>query len=645
MSSRRDTPDEDYVDDDDEIINQDAMDEDEELTPGPDAEEHDDEDEVPDEKREIARQERERLRLQEQQKKAALERLRDEENRSASKGEASREQNRLQFLLRQAEIFQHFAPTTLDKAKKQSKGKRGRHAHDEDDEDRELLQDEEGDGGAGGHRWARGGGGGGGAAARGRGRGRGGRRARGGGGGGGGSGGSEEPEFGEDDPFGPRVTSDASKATNEAALGASRPGAGAPGLAAARRRRCRAAAAAAVRAGRGVLLEVQPSIITGTTLRDYQLQGLNWLIHLYDNGINGILADEMGLGKTLQTISLLAYLNEYRGIKGPHLVLVPKSTLGNWINEFRRFVPTIRVVVRMVRTNYRLLITGTPLQNNLHELWALLNFLLPEIFASAEKFEEWFGMGDGSKEKEAEVVQQLHKVLRPFLLRRVKSDVERGLPPKKETILKIGMSDMQRKWYAALLQKDVEALNGGADRSRLLNVVMQLRKCCNHPYLFQGAEPGPPFITGEHLVENSGKLFDIIWGLAAHWEAAAPGRFHTLLYEDLVANPEAAASEALRACRLGLEFEPQMLKFHESDPTRGRGVHTASQTQVRRPLYNSSVARWRRYEAELAPLRARLGRIVDDYEARLAAVEARRRAEAGGCSGAGGPPLARHDEL
>lgn len=96
------------------------------------------------------------------------------------------------------------------------------------------------------------------------------------------------------------------------------------------------------------------------------------------------------------------------------------------------------------------------------------------------------------------------QVLRPFLLRRLKSDVEKGLPPKKETILKIGMSDMQKKYYAALLQKDIEAITDGADRSRLLNVVMQLRKCCNHPYLFQGAEPGPPFTTGEHLVENSG---------------------------------------------------------------------------------------------------------------------------------------------
>jgi chromodomain-helicase-DNA-binding protein 1 len=84
--------------------------------------------------------------------------------------------------------------------------------------------------------------------------------------------------------------------------------------------------------------------------------------------------------------------------------------------------------------------------------------------------------------------------------------VEKGLPPKKETILKIGMSAQQKKFYAALLQKDIDAIQGGADRTRLLNVVMQLRKCCNHPYLFQGAEPGPPFVTGDHLVDASGKM-------------------------------------------------------------------------------------------------------------------------------------------
>ena len=79
-------------------------------------------------------------------------------------------------------------------------------------------------------------------------------------------------------------------------------------------------------------------------LRDYQVRGLNWLISLYENGINGILADEMGLGKTLQTISLLGYMKHYRNIPGPHMVLVPKSTLHNWMSEFKRWVPTLRSV-------------------------------------------------------------------------------------------------------------------------------------------------------------------------------------------------------------------------------------------------------------------------------------------------------------
>ncbi|GBG88593.1 hypothetical protein CBR_g48123 [Chara braunii] len=320
--------------------------------------------------------------------------------------------------------------------------------------------------------------------------------------------------------------------------------------------------------GGGTRLVAQPSCIMGK-MRDYQLAGLNWLIRLYENGINGILADEMGLGKTLQTISLLGYLHEFKGITGPHMVVAPKSTLSNWMNELRRFCPILRPVkfhgnqderayqrdellvagkfdvcvtsfemaikernafrkfnwryiiideahriknensilsktMRIFNTNYRLLITGTPLQNNLHELWALLNFLLPEIFSSAEVFDEWFQLsGDNDQQ---EVVQQLHKVLRPFLLRRLKSDVERGLPPKKETILKVGMSEMQKNYYRALLQKDIDVINSGGERSRLLNIAMQLRKCCNHPYLFQGAEPGPPFTTGEHLIQNAGKM-------------------------------------------------------------------------------------------------------------------------------------------
>lgn len=161
----------------------------------------------------------------------------------------------------------------------------------------------------------------------------------------------------------------------------------------------------------------------------------------------------------------------------------------------------------MFDSRNRLLITGTPLQNNLHELWALLNFILPDVFGDSEAFDQWFSGQSGDQDT---VVQQLHRVLRPFLLRRVKSDVEKSLLPKKEINLFIGMSDMQVKWYKKILEKDIDAVNGAGgkreSKTRLLNIVMQLRKCCNHPYLFEGAEPGPPFTTDEHLIYNSGKM-------------------------------------------------------------------------------------------------------------------------------------------
>ncbi|CAG8733575.1 18687_t:CDS:2, partial [Acaulospora morrowiae] len=88
-----------------------------------------------------------------------------------------------------------------------------------------------------------------------------------------------------------------------------------------------------------------PNYIKNGTMRDYQLQGLNWMISLFENGINGILADEMGLGKTLQTISFLGYLRYFRNISGPHLVVAPKSTLNNWSKEFNMWMPDFRIVV------------------------------------------------------------------------------------------------------------------------------------------------------------------------------------------------------------------------------------------------------------------------------------------------------------
>jgi SWI/SNF-related matrix-associated actin-dependent regulator of chromatin subfamily A member 5 len=162
--------------------------------------------------------------------------------------------------------------------------------------------------------------------------------------------------------------------------------------------------------------------------------------------------------------------------------------------------------VRLITAQFRLLITGTPLQNNLHELWALLNFLLPDIFGNAEQFDEWFNTADA--EGQQNVIRKLHTVLNPFMIRRVKKDVARSLPPKKETKLYIGLTPMQQEWYKRVLRKDSHELNslGGPDRVRLLNIIMQLRKVTNHPYLFDGAEPGPPFMDGPHLWENSGKM-------------------------------------------------------------------------------------------------------------------------------------------
>jgi len=320
------------------------------------------------------------------------------------------------------------------------------------------------------------------------------------------------------------------------------------------------------------LFRESPGFIKGGEMRDYQVAGLNWLVSLHENGISGILADEMGLGKTLQTIAFLGYLRHLRGIKGPHLITVPKSTLDNWKREFAMWTPEVDVlvlqgakderhqlindrlidekfdvcvtsyemilrekahlkkfaweyiiideahrikneesslaqIIRLFSSRNRLLITGTPLQNNLHELWALLNFLLPDVFGDSEAFDQWFSNQEADQDT---VVQQLHRVLRPFLLRRVKSDVEKSLLPKKEVNLYIGMSEMQVRWYQKILEKDIDAVNGAAgkreSKTRLLNIVMQLRKCCNHPYLFEGAEPGPPYTTDEHLINNAGKM-------------------------------------------------------------------------------------------------------------------------------------------
>jgi ATP-dependent DNA helicase len=277
----------------------------------------------------------------------------------------------------------------------------------------------------------------------------------------------------------------------------------------------------------------QPKLVTGGVMRSYQLEGLQWLRSLYENGLNGILADEMGLGKTLQTISFIAFLREM-GTNGPFLVAAPLSTLSNWVDEFHRFTPDIPVMLYhgskddrerlrsehnfrnpgsasfpVICTSYdicmndakylrnidwkfiiideghrlknmnckliqelktypsanRLLITGTPLQNDLLELWSLLNFLMPEIFNNVAEFQSWFDFSalkdrDGHKEilsgeRKSNLVTSLHAILKPFLLRRVKTDVETDLPPKREYILYAQLSAEQREIYKTILHGDI----------------------------------------------------------------------------------------------------------------------------------------------------------------------------------------------
>ena len=188
---------------------------------------------------------------------------------------------------------------------------------------------------------------------------------------------------------------------------------------------------------------------------------------------------------------------------------MPHSTLSSPFPQAHRLKnesSKLATLLRQLSSSRRLLLTGTPIQNNLHELWALLNFLYPEVFTSSEIFDASFDSKSGTVG--SGLVNQLHTLLQRCLLRRLKSDVEKGLPPKTETKIFLPLSPMQTEWYRKVLMRDLRALGDarGQASTSVQNIVMHLRKVCNHPYLFDGAEPGPPFVEGEHLVGNSGKL-------------------------------------------------------------------------------------------------------------------------------------------
>uniref|UniRef100_A0A673TRD8 Chromodomain-helicase-DNA-binding protein 1-like n=1 Tax=Suricata suricatta TaxID=37032 RepID=A0A673TRD8_SURSU len=310
--------------------------------------------------------------------------------------------------------------------------------------------------------------------------------------------------------------------------------------------------------------------LTGIHLRSYQLEGVNWLAQCFHCQNGCILGDEMGLGKTCQTIALFIYLAGRLNDEGPFLILCPLSVLSNWTEEMERFAPGLSCVTyagdkeerarlqqdlkqesrfHVLLTTYEIclkdssflksfpwstlvvdeahrlknqssllhktlsefsvvfsvLLTGTPIQNSLQELYSLLSFVEPDVFPKEQVGE--FVQRYQDVEKESESASELHKLLQPFLLRRVKAEVATDLPKKTEVVIYHGLSALQKKYYKAILMKDLDAFeNETAKKVKLQNVLSQLRKCVDHPYLFDGVEP-EPFEIGDHLIEASGKLY------------------------------------------------------------------------------------------------------------------------------------------
>ena len=341
-------------------------------------------------------------------------------------------------------------------------------------------------------------------------------------------------------------------------------------------------------------------------MRDYQVEGVNFMLRMYHAGCSCVLADEMGLGKTIQTIAFLGSLKKDLKVKGAHLVVVPMSVLSNWMAEFKKFCPSLKVIryhsselsekqrirnlvsagipsgdVDVVVTTYEMVVsegkntgilssryrmlvldeahkvkndetqvsaacrritrenciflTGTPVQNNLKECWSLLNCMQPDLFSKSDLFDDAFDANDMSVTN-LELVNSVYKLMQLLVLRRRKAQVDLNLPPKREMRLLCPLSKQQTFWYKRVLLMNAQSLissqyttnttiaDGSAasapatapsskgsaastpSTNKLSNLMMQLRKISNHPYLMTGVEREDQITTAQDLSAASGKL-------------------------------------------------------------------------------------------------------------------------------------------
>ena len=286
-------------------------------------------------------------------------------------------------------------------------------------------------------------------------------------------------------------------------------------------------------------------------LRPYQQVGFQWLKTLEGYGFGGILADEMGLGKTLQMIAFLATV-PYQTVGAPSLVVCPASLIYNWGDELARFAPQLRVqlilgsagerealrrdgvdwdlwvtsyellrqdiedygkihfyccvldeaqhiknaatlaskAVKAIDCTQRFVLTGTPIENRLSELWNLFDFLMPGYLYTNHAFREKLEK-PVLKAKSPEALEQLRRLVRPFVLRRLKGDVLKELPPKEEHIRRVSLSQEERKLYCACVQAAVTSLGEGQEKLKILAALTRLRQLCCDPELCFENYTGP----------------------------------------------------------------------------------------------------------------------------------------------------------
>lgn len=302
------------------------------------------------------------------------------------------------------------------------------------------------------------------------------------------------------------------------------------------------------------------------TLRPYQLQGLSWLVFMRRCGFGACLADDMGLGKTIQAIALILHERERNPQLGPSLVICPTSLVGNWQREVARFAPELRVIVhhgthraegeafieqalqsdlvistyglvrrdihdlsqvrwanvivdeaqniknpltkqaravRRLQADFRLALTGTPVENRLSELWSIMAFLNPGYLGTWSSFRRNYALPI-EKFQDSEAADQLRQLVRPFILRRVKTDprVIQDLPEKFEQKIYCTLTREQATLYEAIVQNSLAALResvpGIQRRGLILAMLTRLKQVCNHPALY--------LADGSEIGQRSGKL-------------------------------------------------------------------------------------------------------------------------------------------